>query len=134
MSGRKGVLIQFPNIVNATMLTPVTSAVTNIQFLDNIGVQLDWTGLAVGTFQVQVSANYASDLLGQAVQNPGTWTPVTLTYLLAGVLTTANSIPTLAGSPIYIDLNQLSAPAMRVVYTPISGTGVLNGIVTAKEI
>jgi hypothetical protein len=125
MSGRKNTILQFHNIVNGDMSTPtITSAVTNIQFLDNIGIQLNFTGTPVGTFQVQVSADYAQDNLGN-VQNPGNWIPITLP-----ITPDAGGV---AGQ-IYIDLNQLSAPWLRVVYGSSSGTGVLNGYLTAKEL
>lgn len=100
----------------------ITSGVTSIQFLDNIGVQFNFTGTPTGTFQVQVSADYAQDELGN-VQNPGNWVPITLT-----------PAPVAAGSSgsVYIDLNELSAPWMRLAYVFTSGTGSLNAFITAK--
>jgi hypothetical protein len=113
----------------------ITSSAVNIQFMDNVGVQLNFSGSPVGTFQVQVSADYAFDEIGNVtVENSGNWTPVTLSYLLGGTLTFATSVPTSQGSPIYLDLNQLSAPWLRVVYTNSSGSGTLNCFVTGKEI
>ena len=112
----------------------LTSQVTTIQFLDNLGLQLDWTGSPVGSFQVQVSADYSQDIMGN-VLNAGNWSPIILEYIpTGGTLTIATSIPTPVGSPIYVDLNQTSAPYIRVVYTSSSGTGTLNAYITAKEI
>jgi hypothetical protein len=125
MSARKNVLASYPIVSNGDMsLTSITSKVTNIQFLDNIGVQLDFTGSPIGTFVVQVSADYATDYLGN-VTNAGHWINVNLPQS-----------PVASGSAgdIYIDLNQLSAPYLRVVYTKGSGTGTLNAVVTAKMI
>jgi hypothetical protein len=118
---RKDNLRQFQLITNGSMTgtSVITSPVTCIQWLDNIGLQLNFTSSPVGTFQVQVSADYAQDFNG-TVTNAGNWTAVPLTYFLSGTATTALTVPTSAGSPIYLDLNQLSAPWIRVVYTNAS--------------
>lgn len=120
---RKNNLRVYQNITAGDMSTAsITSSVTNIQFLDNIGIQLDFTGTPTGTFQVQVSANHAQDEFGN-VTVPGSWIPITL-----------SPSPAASGSAdsIYIDINQTSAPWIRVVYTRGSGTGVLNGYITGK--
>ena len=132
---RKDNLRQFQIITAGSMTgtSVITSPVTCIQWLDNVGIQLNWTNSPVGTFAVQVSADYAQDFNG-SVTNAGNWTPILLSYLSSGALTQATSIPTSVGSPIYLDLNQLSAPWIRVVYTNSSSTGTLNAYITAKEI
>jgi hypothetical protein len=125
MSGRKNNLLKFQNITNGDMsLSEIASAVTNIQFLDNIGIQLNFSGSPVGSFEIQVSADYAQDDQGN-VQNAGNWIP--LTFSIA---------PVASGSAdqIYLDMNQLSAPWIRVVYTKDSGTGTLNSFITGKMI
>lgn len=117
---RKNNLKQFRNIVNGDMSqASITSAVTDIQFLDNIGIQLDFSGSPVGTFDVQISLNYSIDNLSNTVISSGTWVTIA-------------SGSTSGGSPIFFDLNQLSAPFIRVVYTKTSGTGTLNSIISAK--
>ena len=134
MSVTKNVLKPFQTITAGSMAGNLTSQVTTIQFLDNLGLQLDWTGSPVGSFQVQVSADYSQDIMGN-VLNAGNWSPIILEYIpTGGTLTIATSIPTSVGSPIYVDLNQTSAPYIRVVYTSSSGTGTLNAYITAKEI
>ena len=121
---RKSNLLKFHNIVAQDMTAGFTSPVTSIQWLDNIGIQLNVVATAspMGTFAVQVSADYFQDIEGNVV-NPGNWVSVGLP-----------SVPTVVGSStvIYIDLNQLSSPWIRVVYTPISGDGVCDGYITAK--
>jgi hypothetical protein len=116
-----------------TGTSTLTSAVTCIQHLDNLGMQFNWTGSPVGTFQVQVSADYAQDETGN-VTNAGQWTAIPLNYLLTGTMTTATTIPTSVGSPVYLDLNQLSAPWIRAVYTNASSTGTLNAFITGKAL
>lgn len=102
----------------------LTSPVVNIRFLDNIGVQLHFTGTPTGTFQVQVSGDHEQDPQG-VVTVPGNWISIVL-----------SPVPVAAGAPddIYIDLNQLSAPWMRVLYTNSAGVGVLTGFATAKAV
>ncbi len=120
----KNTLRQFKNIAAASMGASVTSTVTNIQFLDNIGIQLSFTGTPVGTFDVQISADHAQDANGN-VTVAGNWISLTL-----------DPVPTASGSAdsIYIDINQTSAPWLRVVYTRTSGSGTLNGYITAKGV
>jgi hypothetical protein len=135
MSGRKNTLKKFKTIEDGDMsAASITSSVTNIEFLDNIGVQLNFSGGGSGTFQAQVSSDYEVADGGTRVINPGQWVPITLNYLSAGSIITSTNIPTSAGSPIYLDLNQLSAPNIRIVYTRIAGSGTLNAIITAKMV
>lgn len=131
---RKNNLLKFQTITAGDMsAASITSAVTNIQFLDNIGLQLNFSGSPVGLFQVQISADYAQDNEGN-VQDPGNWVPMVLTYLVGSTFVSATTVPTSSGSPIALDLNQLSFPWIRVVYTKTSGTGTLNAFITCKMV
>lgn len=124
---RKNVLKPFHCFVNASMTgtSTVTSSVTNIQFLDNVSIQLQWTGTPNGTFSVQGSLDYAVNEVTGVVQNAGTWIEVTLptTPIAAGV----------AGE-ILIDTAMLSFPWIRIQYTNTSSTGTLNGYISGKEV
>ena len=93
--------------------------------MDNIGIQLDFTGTPTGTFEIQGSADYEQDEFGN-VENPGFWIPI-------GPLSSA---PVASGTDgqIFIDVNQISSPWIRVVYNRTSGAGTLNGFITGKEI
>ena len=124
MSGRKNALKKFQSVTNGDMSqASITSKVTNIQFLDSIGVQINFSGAPVGSFAVQISADYEQDDLG-SVKNPGNWIPLALTPAPITAL----------GSPIFIDITLTAAPWIRVVYTKSSGTGSLNVFVTAKQV
>jgi hypothetical protein len=116
----------FPvKIVDAgSMGANITSAITEIRNQDNVGIQLNWTGTPVGTFSVQVSIDHAQDANGN-VTVPGSWTSLAL-----------NPAITAAGGPdtAYIDLNQMSASYIRVVYARTSGSGTLNAFITAKGV
>lgn len=130
MSAKK-ILAPYQVITNGNMTGNLTGKVTNINNLDNVGVQLNWTGSPVGTFSVQVSADYAQDTQGN-VTNAGNWISINITYWNGSTFTTTSTIPTSVGSPIYLDLDLLSAPWIRVIYTAGSSTGTLNAYVTAK--
>ena len=124
MGSTKNILRQWQAVSAGNMATSITSPVTNVQFLDNISVQLNFTGTPTGTFAIEVSVDYAQDAQG-VVTNAGNWValPLTPTPSASG-----------AADQIIIDLNQISQPWMRMVYTAGSGAGSLNMYVTAKEI
>lgn len=102
----------------------ITSIACEIQLQDNIGVQLNWSGVPVGTFSIQVSNDHREDSKGN-ILNPGTWVSLPLSPSI-----------TATGSPdsAYVDLNQLSAMYMRVVFTRTSGSGTLNAFVSGKGV
>lgn len=102
----------------------ITSAVTSIQYLDNVSVELDFTGNPGGSFQIEGSLSYHQDIY-ENVTDPGSWTPITLSPTPVAVGT--------AGT-ILLDLNQLSFPYIRVHYTAVSGAGVLDALISAKQI
>lgn len=101
----------------------ITSDVTDIRYLDNISIQCIFTGTPTGSFALEGSLDYYK--INGAVQNTGTWTPITL-----------SSTPAASGSAgnILLDLNQLSFPYIRIVYTKTSGTGTLNVYISGKAI
>jgi hypothetical protein len=129
----KNTLRQYQVVASQSMTSTITSAPTNIQNLDDVGVQFNFTGAPVGNFRVQVSADYAQDAEGN-VQNPGNWVPLLFTYWNGSAFVTSYDIPTTQGSPYYIDLALLSAPFIREVYTPTSGSGTLSIYITAKSV
>lgn len=133
MSKSKNNLLKFQAITSGNMTSSITSAVTNIQHLDDIGYQFNYSGSPTGSFAIQVSADHAQDFQGN-VSVPGNWIPLTFTYWNGSAFITGTSIPASVGSPIYIDLALLSAPWIRAVYTGDGSAGTLNAFVTAKEV
>lgn len=118
------ILFPFHFLVSGDMSGNITSSVLEIREQDNIGFQLSWTGAPVGAFSVQVSVNHRQDGVGN-VTVPGTW------------VTIPNSPSVSAsGSPdgAYIDINQISAPYIRIIYSRVSGSGVLDGHVIGKGV
>lgn len=115
---------QDPLINGQSMAASFNGTPTNIEYFDNIGIQFKWTGAnPVGAINVQVSLDFDVRFPANA-----TWTYI-------------ESIP---GTPIiispggapgtgYFDLNQLSAPWVRVTYTTAGGSvGSLTSKISAK--
>lgn len=126
MSGRKFSLIQF-NVANSiSMSSGVTyiSSVTNVQFLDNLGIQFNYSGNPTANFFVQASADYLQDQQGVVI-NAGNWRAITL-----------NPAPAATGSAdtIYCDINQTSTPWIRSLFTCSTGAGACQIWVTAKQV
>lgn len=120
----KNVLPKTTIFVNANMGGVLTSRPVYVQYLDNISVQLVFTGNPSGRFQVQGSADHEADWLGNVIVE-GTWVGMTL-----------DPIPVASGSAdtILIDINQISFPYIRVYYEFLSGSGILNGYVSGKAV
>lgn len=125
MSGAssKGVLLPYLVVTAGSMAASITSLVTNIQYMDDVVYQIQWTGTPVGTFTVQVSEDYQQS--GGTVLNAGTWTTLTL----SSAITAAGS-----ADQAILDLNQLPYSWIRLVYTRTSGTGTLNAYISAKAV
>lgn len=112
---------QILTAVSVSGTNTYTSSVTHILNLDDIGIQLNATGTPNGTFSIQVSIDYVQDAEGN-VLNAGNWVPITgVSPALTG-----------AAAQIYVDLNELSAPWIRVQYTNSSSSGVINGFICGK--
>lgn len=110
-----------------TGTTAITSAVTNIQYLDNIGIQLNWTGTPNGGAVLQVSVDYAQVNMGgvPVVTNAGTWNTIT---------TSADAAPAGSASSFFYNIGQIAAPWIRLVYTNTSSTGTLNAFICGKAV
>jgi len=113
-----------PLITAASMASSISGTPVNIQFTDNVGIQLSWTGAdPLGTIGVQVSLDY------NANTEAGTWTPLEIN---GAALTVA---PGGTAGNAYLDLNQLSAPWIQVTYTTASSSvGNLTAVIGAKEV
>lgn len=98
----------------------VTTDITNVQFLDNIGIQIAWIGTApVGEIFVQTSNDYIVNLI------PGTWTDLDFG---TPINITGNS-----GNHI-ININQVPFVAIRLFYSRTSGTGTMTATAAFRQI
>lgn len=129
MGDRHNQIRKAHTLTQGVMSSSPTSDITNIQFLDNIGLEWVWSGSPVGNFQVQISADYDPN-----EKVAGNWVPLLFTYWNGSAFVTDYNIPTTMGSPYYIDLTLLSAPWLKVIYSNTSGSGTLNEFLTAKAL
>lgn len=118
-------LLQPVKIIDAqSMASGITSSAVEIKSQDNVGVQLHWTGTPTGAFDIQISSNHRQDAEGN-IQVPGNW----ISLVLNPTITASGS-----ADDAYVDLNQMSALYMRIVYARSSGTGTLDAYVVAKGV
>lgn len=113
MSGRKLSLPPFHSIASGDMSGNLTSKVSDISNADNVAIQLIFTGTPTGTFAVQGSLD------------KNTWTALSLSPTPGATGVAGN---------ILLDLNQLSFPYIRVVYTASSGAGSLDMWISGKMV
>lgn len=95
-------------------LGTLTSQSINEQFLDNVGIQIQWTGAPVGVIAVNASIDGL------------TYYALTFDPVLAQ--------PAGSAGGYLVNLNQLPFVYFNVTYTKTSGTGALTVIQTSKEV
>lgn len=103
----------------------ITGTPTNIQYLDNVSVQFVYTGTPTGVLAIQGSLDYSQGT-GGTVLAAGNWTTIPLSPAITQ--------PAGAGGVCLVDLNQLSFPWIRLIYTRTSGTGALDAFVSGKAV
>jgi hypothetical protein len=86
-----------------------------VKKLDNIGVELSWTGFPEGTFEAYGSNSKNSWGKLKLVQDDGVTEPSTDD-----------------GSPVLLNLNQVPYSWVRLKYVFVSGSGTLTAFATAK--
>ena len=112
--GAKKILPAYHLISNGDMSTTITSNITNIQNLDNIGIEWSWTGTPTGAFTILASIS------GQ------NFIPLTFSDPLP--------IPSGSAGLWLTDLGQVSFYQIQIVYTPTSGAGTLNVWISGKDL
>jgi len=120
MSGRKNVILPHQFIVNGDLNTSITSDPIEIQWTDNIGLEMAWTTSDIfGEFFIQMSVT------------GNNWQTIPVAAYVPAINLTVDSFD---GSHI-VDLNQLAPCKLRLLFTPFNtGTGVVNAWVTGKMI
>lgn len=105
------------------MTAIIHSIPTIIQNISMISYDISWSGASpVGAITLEVSNTYVQNQDG-TTKIPGNWT----TLILDGPTNVSGS----TGNG-FIDVDKLAAFAIRLVYTPASGTGTLAAVITAK--
>lgn len=110
------------------MSASITSAPTLLQSLTMVNYAISWSGTTpVGTVSVEASNDCTVNAEGGV--SGGIWNPLPLD--LNGVTVTTIPITGNTGNGM-IDIDGLSAYAVRLVYTFTSGTGTLAVVITGK--
>lgn len=124
MSSRP-ILAPYKVIDNQSMTSRIISKPTIISNISMISYEISWAGSGTaGPITVQVSNSYQPNAAGNTDINDNShWTTLTLS---AATAVSGNN------GTGFIQLNDLSAHAIRLVYTPASGTGIMNVIVAGK--
>lgn len=124
MASNKNVLLPSRIVAATSMASTVTSPPTNVQYLDNVVYQAQWTGTPTGTFSVQGSLDY-QQAVGGSVISAGTWVALPL----SAAVTAAGS-----ADQAEFDLNGIPYPWIRLVYTASSGSGTLDVYICGKAV
>lgn len=98
------------------------NAATDVQFLDNMGIQVTWTGTPVGVLKVLVSNDVANPTDGIPVVN---WSE--LDFGTAIQIDNTNS-------DLLININQLPFKWIALEYVRTSGTGTITAQFTSKMV
>lgn len=128
MSSRP-IISPYKVITNGDMTQTLSSIVTIIQMVSKPSYSVSWSGASpVGTLSVQVSNDYSKNAAGN-VLNTGTWTTISFSY--NGTIVSSIPVSGNTGNG-FIDIQSLSSYAVRLVYTPTSGTGQLQAYIAGK--
>lgn len=119
----RGVAIMNAHTAAATFDTFATP--TNVDFLDNVSIQVSWTGTPVGVLEVYASNDQSAYPLGSAT--PVTWSVLSFG---TGVVIAIDGTQT----ELIINLNQFDYSWVALKYTRTSGTGTITAKVTAKAV
>jgi hypothetical protein len=95
---------------------------TNIDYLDNVGIQVVWTGTTVGTLEVYGSNDTANVQQGKY---PTNWSKFEFGATI-NVDTT--------NSDLLIHMNQVPYSWIALKYTATSGTGTITAKLTVKMV
>jgi hypothetical protein len=120
----------FTAVTGQSMATSLISLPTIILKLSLVSYGVSWTGSTpVGALSVQVSNDYSQNAAGQTL-NAGTWNTVPFEDS-TGAIVTSVAVTGNTGNG-FINIRDIAAYAVRLVYTATSGTGTISAIVNAK--
>lgn len=99
-----------------SLSSSIASAAEDVQFLDNIGLNIDWTGNPTGTITIEGSNSTTASTFKSLTFDP--------------VLTQ----PAGTSGGYLVNLNQFPWSYVRVAYARSSGTGTLTVTLAAKSV
>ena len=106
-----------------------TSSNTNIEYLDKVGLVIQWTGSPVGNLFVDVNVQVQSS---SGVSN-SSFAPLSFQDAASSSVVSSIPIPG-SGSPLIIKLSDLCFSQIRVRYVATSGTGNLTVYLDSKVV
>lgn len=118
------VLLLDDGYMGSSIVSPV---VQDMQGQQNFGLQLNFTGTPTGVFTVQVSGDYLPGT-GTTVLRAGKWINIPVRDIDGNSPLASGA----ADTHMFI-LNNIPGPFLRVLYTPISGSGSLDIWITGKD-
>jgi len=95
---------------------------TNVDYLDNVGIQVVWTGTTVGVLEVYGSNDAAN---AQQGKYPTNWSK----FEFGAVINVDTT-----NSDLLIHMNQLPYSWIALKYTATSGTGTMTAKLTVKMV
>lgn len=117
------ILAPFSVIEDGDMSGNIISDITVIQNTSMIAYEVSWSGTTpIGEMSVEVSNTYTQNADGSQ-RNPGEWTAIPMSDTADVTGNTGTG---------FIEIEGLSAYAVRLVYTRTSGTGTMNAVIAGK--
>jgi hypothetical protein len=117
-------------VLNSANMTLTLTGTTILKSLSVVSYDIAWTGSSpVGTITVQLSNSYRQNSDG-SVANAGNWTNIPFQNN-TGTIVQSIAVSGNSGSA-FIDIRVSGAEAIRIVYTPTSGTGSLTVVISGK--
>lgn len=110
-------------ITDGDMSDDIVSEVTIIQKISLVSYSFSWSGSSpVGVITIEVSNDFSLNGDG-SVRNEGTWSALDIDP--------AGAVSGSSGTG-FVNISDISAYAIRAVYTSTSGTGTIQGYITGK--
>lgn len=113
------------NIVSSVTLsaTTYTSSASAFHYKDSLSYQVTWSGLVVGTININGSIDYNPGYPQTGQSNAGNWTTITDQTIGSGT-----------AQPVLFNLNQIACPYTQIQFVITSGTGTFNTWLFAKSL
>lgn len=122
--------LPYQNFTSGVMsgTSTITSSASNVMYSNTVGLQLQWTGVPQGTFQIQGSLDYNPGTpQSKGSYNAGTWTGIIVAPYSSADITIGSG-----STKILANLADIGFPWIRVQYTNSTSSGVLTGYFCAK--
>lgn len=129
MSSRKNIIQPVQIVTEGDMSGDVISDPFRVDYVDNVFLQVVWTGAPVGSFTIEGNLSYskaANFNVNPIVVPDGTWTSLTFTPDLTA--------PSGSDGDFIAAVPFAPGTIFRIKYTSTSGTGSLNVWLCAKEV